>query len=102
MPMLISSTKVRELETELESEQKRGVEAVKGVRKYERRVKELTYQTDEDKKNVGRLQDLVDKLQMKVKAYKRQAEEAVSHLLYLVKYSESMLSKTYFSLVTFM
>ncbi|XP_064780630.1 myosin heavy chain, fast skeletal muscle-like [Oncorhynchus masou masou] len=69
-------SRVRELETELESEQKRGVDSVKGVRKYERRVKELTYQTDEDKKNVGRLQDLVDKLQMKVKAYKRQAEEA--------------------------
>ena len=27
-----------------------------------------------------RLQDLVDKLQLKVKAYKRQAEEAVSHI----------------------
>uniref|UniRef100_A0A4W5MTB5 Myosin tail domain-containing protein n=1 Tax=Hucho hucho TaxID=62062 RepID=A0A4W5MTB5_9TELE len=53
-----------------------GVDAVKGVCKYERRVKELTYQTEEDKKNVGRLQDLVDKLQLKVKAYKRQAEEA--------------------------
>ncbi|XP_017587524.1 PREDICTED: myosin-6-like [Corvus brachyrhynchos] len=33
-------------------------------------------QTEEDKKNLLRLQDLVDKLQMKVKAYKRQAEEA--------------------------
>ncbi|KAL1004972.1 hypothetical protein UPYG_G00052860 [Umbra pygmaea] len=69
-------SRVRELETEVETEQRRGVDAVKGVRKYERRVKELTYQTEEDKKNVARLQDLVDKLQMKVKAYKRQAEEA--------------------------
>lgn len=34
-------------------------------------------QTEEDKKNITRLQDLVDKLQLKVKAYKRQAEEAV-------------------------
>uniref|UniRef100_A0A3B1JAV8 Myosin, heavy chain b n=1 Tax=Astyanax mexicanus TaxID=7994 RepID=A0A3B1JAV8_ASTMX len=67
---------VRELETEVEAEQRRGADAVKGVRKYERRVKELTYQTEEDKKNVTRLQDLVDKLQLKVKAYKRQAEEA--------------------------
>uniref|UniRef100_A0A4W5L5J3 Myosin tail domain-containing protein n=1 Tax=Hucho hucho TaxID=62062 RepID=A0A4W5L5J3_9TELE len=81
MPTFISSTKVRELETEVEAEQRRGVDAVKGVRKYERRVKELTYQTEEDKKNVGRLQDLVDKLQMKVKAYKRHTEEAVSHRL---------------------
>uniref|UniRef100_A0A4W5L1D2 Myosin motor domain-containing protein n=1 Tax=Hucho hucho TaxID=62062 RepID=A0A4W5L1D2_9TELE len=69
-------SRVRELETEVEAEQRRGVDAVKGVRKYERKVKELTYQTEEDKKNVVRLQDLVDKLQMKVKAYKRQAEEA--------------------------
>lgn len=36
--------KVRELENELDAEQKRGTEAIKGVRKYERRVKELTYQ----------------------------------------------------------
>uniref|UniRef100_A0A667ZFU3 Myosin heavy chain, fast skeletal muscle-like n=1 Tax=Myripristis murdjan TaxID=586833 RepID=A0A667ZFU3_9TELE len=68
--------RVRELESEVEAEQRRGADAVKGVRKYERRVKELSYQTEEDKKNVTRLQDLVDKLQLKVKAYKRQAEEA--------------------------
>ncbi|KAM9120502.1 LOW QUALITY PROTEIN: myosin-6-like [Pangshura tecta] len=68
--------RVRELENELESEQKRNAESVKGLRKSERRIKELTYQTEEDKKNLMRLQDLVDKLQMKVKAYKRQAEEA--------------------------
>lgn len=36
------------------------------------------FQTEEDRKNILRLQDLVDKLQSKVKAYKRQAEEAVS------------------------
>ncbi|XP_030632394.1 myosin heavy chain, fast skeletal muscle-like [Chanos chanos] len=69
-------SRVHELESEVEAEQRRGAEAIKGVRKYERRVKELTYQTDEDKKNMIRLQDLVDKLQLKVKAYKRQAEDA--------------------------
>nr|DBA22487.1 TPA: hypothetical protein GDO54_013510 [Pyxicephalus adspersus] len=68
--------RVRELENELEAEQKRNAESVKGMRKYERRNKELTYQTEEDRKNLARLQDLVDKLQLKVKAYKRQAEEA--------------------------
>lgn len=111
---------MRELEGEVESEQKRSAEAVKGLRKHERRVKELTYQvqqwllsakcspyihkthiynettikcfwskvpvvfiifqTEEDRKNILRLQDLVDKLQAKVKSYKRQAEEAVSIL----------------------
>ncbi|CAB1338685.1 unnamed protein product [Coregonus sp. 'balchen'] len=68
--------RVRELETEVESEQRRGGDSVKGVRKYERRIKELTYQTEEDRKNLSRLQDLVDKLQLKVKSYKRTAEEA--------------------------
>nr|DBA21302.1 TPA: hypothetical protein GDO54_017969 [Pyxicephalus adspersus] len=52
---------VSELENELESEQKCGTEAIKGT---------------EDRKNVLRLQDLVDKLQLKVKAYNRQAEES--------------------------
>lgn len=71
---------MRELEGEVESEQRRAADAIKGIRKYERRVKELTYQTEEDKKTVVRLQDLVDKLQLKVKAYKRQNEEAVRSL----------------------
>ncbi|EHH24529.1 hypothetical protein EGK_08194, partial [Macaca mulatta] len=68
--------RVRELENELDVEQKRGAEALKGAHKYERKVKEMTYQADEDRKNILRLQDLVDKLQAKVKSYKRQAEEA--------------------------
>ena len=40
----ILRVKVREVENELEAEQRRVVDAVKGVRKYERRVKELTFQ----------------------------------------------------------
>lgn len=35
-------------------------------------------QAEEDRKNLARMQDLVDKLQSKVKSYKRQFEEAVS------------------------
>ncbi|CAB1353522.1 unnamed protein product [Coregonus sp. 'balchen'] len=65
------------LENELESEQKKRQEFQKGVCKYERRIKELTYQTEEDRKNLASLQQLIDKLQAKVKSYKRQAEEAV-------------------------
>lgn len=37
---------VRELENELESEQKKGQEYQKIVRKYERRIKELSYQVN--------------------------------------------------------
>lgn len=40
----------------------------------------LLAQTEEDRKNLARMQDLVDKLQSKVKSYKRQFEEAVSIL----------------------
>lgn len=35
-------------------------------------------QAEEDRKNLARMQDLIDKLQSKVKSYKRQFEEAVS------------------------
>lgn len=37
--------------------------------------------SEEDRKNINRLQDLVDKLQLKVKAYKRAAEDAVSNMM---------------------
>ncbi|KAM3865582.1 myosin-7-like [Diretmus argenteus] len=68
--------RVRELECEVEAEQRKSGDSIKGMRKYERRIKELTYQTEEDHKNLARLQDLVDKLQLKVKSYKRSAEES--------------------------
>uniref|UniRef100_A0A8C8BHG5 Myosin heavy chain 2 n=1 Tax=Otus sunia TaxID=257818 RepID=A0A8C8BHG5_9STRI len=68
--------RINELENELDAEQKRGIESLKGARKYEQRLTELTYQSEEDKKNIVQLQDLVGKLQLKVKAYKKQAEEA--------------------------
>merc|ERR1712098_373222 len=39
-------------------------------------MKELAFQADEDAKNNGRMQELVEKLQGKLKQYKLQAEEA--------------------------
>lgn len=72
---------VRELESELDTEQKRHVETVKTLRKNERRLKELTFQTEEDHKTNQRMQELVEKLQNKLKSYKRQIEEAVSVFL---------------------
>ncbi|XP_048464452.1 myosin heavy chain, cardiac muscle isoform-like [Rhincodon typus] len=69
-------SRVRELESELETEQRKNAESLKGLRKYERRIKELTYQGEEDRKSIICMQDLIDKLQLKVKNYKRQAEEA--------------------------
>merc|ERR1712137_583821 len=61
-------TRIRELESELDAQ--------KNLRKSERRVKELTYTQDEDRKNSERMQALVDQLQGKIKSYKKQIEEA--------------------------
>ena len=68
--------RVRELETELDAEQRRHGETQKNYRKIDRRLKEVTMQAEEDKKNYDRLQELVDQLQGKIKTYKRQVEEA--------------------------
>uniref|UniRef100_W5MAQ5 Myosin-16 n=1 Tax=Lepisosteus oculatus TaxID=7918 RepID=W5MAQ5_LEPOC len=68
--------RVKDLETELDAEQKRHVETVKTLRKNERRLKELVFQTEEDHKTNQRMQELVEKLQNKLKSYKRQIEEA--------------------------
>ncbi|NWT74468.1 MYSS protein, partial [Prunella himalayana] len=67
--------RIRELEAELEKEHKKSSEAMKNICKYERRFKELTFQVKQ-KKNMTRLQDVVDQLQMKIKSYRKQAEEA--------------------------
>ena len=49
---------------------------MKELRKNDRRLKELAFQAEEDRKNQLRLQDLSEKLQAKIKIYKRQVEEA--------------------------
>ncbi|XP_078700173.1 uncharacterized protein LOC144926961 [Branchiostoma floridae x Branchiostoma belcheri] len=69
-------TRVRDLEAELDAEQRRHQETLKNLRKNERRLKEMTFQSDEDRKNQERLQELVEKLQLKIKTYKRQSEES--------------------------
>ena len=46
------------------------------VTKGERKVKELQFQSEEAAKNQERITDLVDKLQQKIKSYKKQIEEA--------------------------
>ena len=44
--ILSTLLQVRELENELEAEQRHGSDAVKGVRKLERKIKEVTYQVN--------------------------------------------------------
>merc|ERR1712223_2280904 len=69
-------TRIRELESEVDAESRRFGDAAKNLRKSERRIKELTYASDEDRKNQERMQALVDQLQAKIKSYKKQIEEA--------------------------
>merc|ERR1712184_22411 len=59
-------TRIRELESELDAENRRLGDASKNLRKSERRVKELPYTIDEDKKNQERMQALIDQLQGKI------------------------------------
>lgn len=59
--------RIRECEAELDAEQRRLGDSSKNLRKAERRIKELDFQYDEDRKQQEHMQDLVDKLQQKVK-----------------------------------
>merc|ERR1711918_167576 len=68
--------KIKDLESQFDDEQRRLVEAEKSQRHTTRRIKELTFSQEEDHKNHERMQELVDKLQNKVKSYKKQIEEA--------------------------
>merc|ERR1719304_82968 len=69
-------SRIRELEIELGNVQGHTSENNKGYQKAERRVKELAFQIDEDKKNQDRMSELATKLQQKIKTYKKQIEEA--------------------------
>merc|ERR1719179_48688 len=69
-------SRIRELESELDAESRRLGDAQKNLRKSERTIKELTFASDEDKKNHERMQALIDQMQSKIKSYKKQIEEA--------------------------
>merc|ERR1712066_731786 len=68
--------KIRELEAELASTQSRSGEAAKALQRAERKAKELAFSQGEDRKNQDRMSELAGKLQMKIKTYKQQIEEA--------------------------
>merc|ERR1711992_407600 len=83
-------TRIRELQSKLEAENRRFSDAQKNLRKSERRIKEITYSSDEDRKNQERMQTLIDQLQGKIKTYKKQIEEAEEiAALNLAKYRQA-------------
>jgi len=69
-------TRIRELESEMDAESRRQADTLKNLRRSERRINELTFAADEDRKNHERMQSLIDGLQGKIKTYKKQIEEA--------------------------
>merc|ERR1711972_908952 len=72
----MGETRIRELQSELEAENRRMAEGQKNLGKSERHIKELQFASDEDRKNHERMQTLIDQLQSKIKSYKKQIEEA--------------------------
>jgi len=66
----------RALEDELGVTQMRSGDVHKGALKADRHIKELQFTTDENRKNIDRMNELVDKLQGKIRTYKKQIEDA--------------------------
>jgi len=69
-------SRIREMEIELGGVQSKTSESFKAYQKSERRIKELQFQQDEDHKNQDQMSELANKLQAKIKTYKKQIEEA--------------------------
>merc|ERR1712039_10367 len=69
-------SRIREMEIELGGVQSRTSESYKAFQKSERRIKELSFQQDEDHENQDQMSELANKLQAKIKTYKKQIEEA--------------------------
>merc|ERR1711992_271282 len=67
--------RIEELEILLEKEKKTHVETTTMLHKKESSVKALLLQSEEDRKNIIILQESLDKLNEKIKMYKRQLEE---------------------------
>merc|ERR1711997_1099065 len=68
--------RIREMEIELGGVQSKTSDTYKAFQKTERRIKELQFQQDEDHKNQDQMSELAQKLQAKIKTYKKQIEEA--------------------------
>jgi chromosome segregation ATPase len=68
--------RIRELEIELGNVQSRTGDNLKTFQRSERKIKELQFQNEEDQKNQAQMSELANKLQLKIKTYKKQIEDA--------------------------
>lgn len=69
-------TRIRELSSELDAENRRMTDTQRSLRGSERRIKELVHAGEENRKNHERMQMHIDQLQSKVRMFKKQIEEA--------------------------
>ena len=67
--------KIHDMEAEFANVQRGNLETLKELSHSERRAKELQFQSEEDKKTQQRLQRSIEKLEAKLKTYRRQVEE---------------------------
>merc|ERR1711951_225009 len=68
--------RAHDIELELNRTIQQTDEVHKNITKGERRVKELLFQQEENKNKQERITNFVEKLQQKIKSYKKQIEEA--------------------------
>jgi len=68
--------KIKMLEDELGSSQLRSSETHKAAVRSDRKIREMDLASEEDKKNIEKMSELVEKLQGKTRSYKRQIEDA--------------------------
>merc|ERR1711993_106083 len=73
-------SRIRELEIELGSCQSKTSENYKAFQKAERRIKELQFQQDEDRKNQDRMSELANKLQQEMEESEERAKMAGAQL----------------------
>lgn len=82
--------RLREVESECDSEKRHHFETQKGYRKLERRLNEMNFQFEDDQKVNSRLQESVNKLQVKLKITKKALEDAEHQANQnLIKYRKS-------------
>merc|ERR1712080_227380 len=67
--------RIEELETMINNEKKTHAATMSELHTKTRSIKELILQSEEDRKNINILQESLDKLNEKIKMYKRQLEE---------------------------
>ena len=71
------AVQLRDVEAELEAEQRRGRELQAENRKLSRSLQELRTQSDDERRAMNELADQVNTLQLRIKTLRRQLEEAV-------------------------